>query len=507
MLRSAGTLTFFAGARLPEKKETLSEESGSGGESTSVPSRLPRAMGLLDTTLFLVTAGCTLQWTATAAATGPSSLMVWLIGGLTMFVPLSVCIVYLCSRFPDECGMYGWSARAFGPFAGFITGWTYWTGTLAFLPTVLYFIAGSSLLWSPTSTTAAGTPTYFVCSSFIVLAICAILNVRGLSVAKWLNGAGAIARWVGIVLLVVFALASWWRFGPATDINRHTLAPAFRLSDVIFWTTLAFAWTGPEAVSFMSGEIRDPRRTAPKALTLAAPMIAAVYIIGTASILLAIPPERASGVYGVIEAIRTAAAHLGLGWLVPVGAACVVLDRVGSLCLWLGALARIPISAGIADYLPRSFARIDPRHRSPANAIWIQAVLVAGLVLLGQSGTSVRGAYNVLIEMMVVTSMLPFMLLFGAAIKLSSGPPVKGESRMWGGRPMLILVALTGLLATAGSIVVAFVPPPEEEHPAMAVLKVAGMTAILLLLGASLYGIGNRRARHRSRAEQPNAAW
>jgi hypothetical protein len=70
---------------------------------------------------------------------------------------------------------------------------------------------------------------------------------------------------------------------------------------------------------------------------------------------------------------------------------------------------------------------------------------------------------------------------------------------------MLILVALTGLLATAGSIVVAFVPPPEEEHAAMAVLKVAGMTAVLLLLGASLYGIGNLRAR-RSRAEQPNAA-
>lgn len=485
----------------------MHEESGSGGDSTSAPAQLPRAMGLLDTTLFLVTAGCTLQWTATAAATGPSSLAVWLIGGLTMFVPLAVCIVYLCSRYPDQNGMYGWSARAFGPFAGFITAWTYWIGTLTFLPTVLYFIAGSSLLWAPTSTTAAGTPTYFVCFSLIVLALCAILNVRGLAVAKWLNSAGAVARWVGIVLLAVFALASWWRFGPATDINRHTIAPAFRLSDVIFWTTLAFAWTGPEAVSFMSGEIRDPRRTVPKALALAAPMIAAVYIIGTASILLAIPPERASGVYGVIEAIRTAAAHLGLGWLVPVGAACVVLDRLGSLCLWLGALARIPMSAGIAEYLPRSFAKIHPRHRSPANAIWIQAVLVAGLVLLGQSGTSVRGAYNVLIEMMVVTSMLPFILLFGAAIKLSSGPPVPGESRIWGGRPVLVFVALMGLLATAGSLVVAFVPPPEEGHPALAVLKIAGMTTVLLLLGASLYAIGNLRTRRQLRAVRPNAAW
>ena len=451
-------------------------------------------MGLRDTTLFLVTAGSTLQWTATAAATGSSSLLVWVIGGLAMFVPLSVCVVYLCSRYPDECGMYTWSARAFGPFAGFITGWTYWTGTLSFLPTVLYFIAGSSLLWSATSTTAAGTPAYFVWFSLVVLTLCAILNVRGLQVAKWLNSAGAVARWFGTALLVVFAVLSWIRFGPATEFNRHTITPAFRFSDVIFWTTLAFAWTGPEAVSFMSGEIQDPRRTVPRALTFAAPMIAVVYIVGTASILLAIPPDRASGVYGVIEAIRTSAGNLRLSWLVPLGAACVVLDRLGSLCLWLGALARIPSSVGIANYLPPGFARIHPRYASPANAIWLQTVLVALLVILGQSGTTVHGAYNVLIEMMVVTSMLPFLFLFGAAVKLSFGPLVPGETRIWGGRPVLVFIAVVGLLATAGSIVVAFVPPPEEAHPAIAVLKVAGTTVVLLAVGAVLYGIGKLRA-------------
>ncbi len=442
-------------------------------------------MGLVHTTLFMVTAGSSLQWTATAAATGPSSLLVWLIGGLTMFLPIAVCVVYLSSRFPGESSMYTWSVRAFGPFAGFVTGWTYWTGSLAFLPTVLYFIAGGSLLWSPSSTTAAGTPGYFIGCSLAVMAGCALLNVRGL----------AVARWAGTVLLVGFAALSWWRYGPATEFNLHSIAPAFHLRDVIFWTALAFAYTGPEAITFMTAEICAPRKVIPKALTLAAPMIAAIYIIGTASILISIPPERASGVYGVIEAIRMTAAHLGLSWIVPIGAACVVLDRVGSLCLWLGALARIPGSVGIADYLPRSFARIHPRFGSPANAIWMQTLLVAALVILGQSGTSVRGAYNVLIEMMVVTSMVPFLLMFGATIKLSAGPPVQGTSRIWGGRPVLVLIALVGLLATTGSMVIAFVPPPEEQQPMMAILKVGGMTAVLLLVGAWLYGLGSLHKR------------
>jgi glutamate:GABA antiporter len=483
---------------LPEA--SLNVQEPIGGHHATEAARPPRVMGLLDTVLFLVTAGCTLQWTATAAATGPSSLAVWLIGGLTMFVPIAVCIVDLSSRYPDDGGINAWTARAFGPFAGFVSGWTYWTGTLSFLPTVLYFIAGSSLLWAPGNTTTAGTPAYFVSFSLVLLVLCAVLNIRGLAVAKWLNNAGAVARWVGTLLLVGFGIASWWRIGAATDINRHSIAPAFRLNDVIFWTTLAFAWTGPEAVSFMRGEIRSPARVVPRALAIAAPLIALVYLVGTASILLAIPPARAGGVYGVIEAIRSAAGQLEVGWIVPVGAACVVLDRLGSLCLWLGALARIPTSLGIAAYLPFRLVKINARSGAPVHAIWIQALLVAVLVVLGQSGTSVGGAYNVLIEMMVVTSMLPFLLLFGAAIRLSSGGMRGGATPRWYRRPLLILSASIGLLATLGSIAVSFIPPPEETNPTLVVMKVGGMTLVLLVLGAVLYGRGALRARRASSA-------
>lgn len=229
-------------------------------------------------------------------------------------------------------------------------------------------------------------------------------------------------------------------------------------------------------------------------MALAAPMIALVYLVGTASILLAIPASRASGVYGVTEAVRAAGANLGAPWLLPLGASCVALDRIGSLGLWLGALARLPTSAGISQYLPTGFSRLHPKYRSPANAIWTQAAIVAALVVLGQSGTSVRGAYDVLIEMMVVTAMLPFLLIFAAAIKASLAAPLEGESRIWGGRPVVIGFAVLGALATAGSVIIAFVPPPEETHPMLAVLKIAFTTAVLILAGAGLYALGKRRS-------------
>jgi glutamate:GABA antiporter len=473
-------------------------------KSTSGPAPPRRTLGVVDVTLFMVTASCTLQWTAMAAAIGPSSLVVWVLGGLAMFLPLSICVVFLASRYPDEGGLYAWCARAFGPFAGFMAGWTYWTGTLAFLPSVLYFTAGGALLSSIHRDVSSATPAYFIGFSLAVLAVSVALNVRGIAVAKWLNNAGAVARWLGILLLVALAVMSWWRFGSATPINRHSLAPTFRFADVIFWTTLAFCWTGPEAASFMGAEIRDPQRTVPRALFIAAPMIAAIYIIGTSSILISIPAEQASGLYGVVESIRAAAARLGLWWLVPLGAACVVLDRIGSVCLWIGALARIPISAGLDRYLPRAFTALHPRHGTPAVAIWTQAIIVATLVLLGQSGSSVRSAYNVLIEMMIVASMLPFLILFGAAIKLSADPPLHGETRIWGSRITIVVTALLGSTTTLASMLLSFVPPPEEEDPAMAVLKVATTTAVLLLGGAAVYVIGSVRARRQLALEHPD---
>jgi len=194
-----------------------------------------------------------------------------------------------------------------------------------------------------------------------------------------------------------------------------------------------------------------------------------------------------------MEAVRSAAARLGLSWVIPLGAACIVLDRVGSACLWIGALARIPLTGAAAAGAAPS--------RNLAGTILIQAAIVAVLIVLGQRGTSVRGAYNVLIEMMVVTSMLPFLGLFAAAIRLSSG-----EVRIPGGRLTLVAAALLGFMTTAVSITLAFLPPPNDPTPTLAIFKVVSVTAVLLIAGSMVYALGRARARRLVAARQPTAA-
>jgi amino acid transporter len=444
----------------------------------------------------MVTAGCSLQWAATAASAGPSSLIVWLLGALCMFVPLAICVVFMSSRHPDHGGLYVWSKLAFGPFVGFMTGWTYWTANLPFFSGMLYFIAGSALFFGGNPNAVAGaSPLYFIGFSVAVLAVAAVLNVRGIAEAQWITRWGAHARWIGTLLLVVLALAILRRFGTATRIDRETLVPGFHLADVVFWSTIAFAWTGPEAASFMAGEIRDPQRTVPRAFAIAAPLIAAVYLLSTTSVLVSIPPAQTNPLYGVMDAIRADALRLGVQWLIPVGAACLVLDRLGSVCAWLGAVARIPFVAGLDQYLPARFGRLHPRYGSPAVALWTQAVLAGVFTVLGQAGQSVRSAYNVLIAMMVVATLLPFVPLFASAIRLAFGAPVPGELRIPGGRITVIAAGSLGLATSLAAIALAFVPPGDEDHPTLAVLKIAAMTFLVLLGGALVYATGRARGR------------
>jgi amino acid transporter len=456
---------------------------------------LTRSLGLRDVILFFVTAGTNFQWIATAAAAGQGSLLVWVLGGLVMFLPLSVCVVFLSSRHPAQGGLYVWSKLAFGPGVGFMTGWTYWTSNLPYFPGILYFAAGNALFVSSRASAQAGASSgYFITFALVGLALATYLNLRGMAIAKWLNNVGAISRWLAGLVLALLGAATWLKFGPATPFSRAGLVPSLHLTDLIFWATIAFAWTGPEAASFMGGEIGDPQRTVPRALAAAAPMIAAIYLTGTLSVLVILPTAHTSALYGVIEAIRSASHELQLPWLTPLAAAFLTLACIGSVGAWLGAVARIPFVAGIDSFLPKSFARLHPRYGSPTIAIVTQSAIAAAFAFLGQAGTTVKGAYDVLISMMVVAVMLPFVSLFASAIPLSGGAAVPGELSVPGGRPTIITMAIIGLATTLGSIALALVPAPDDSHPLLTACKVVGMTAALLGTGAAVYRSGRKRA-------------
>src|SRR6266508_4370425 len=424
---------------------------------------LRRVLTLRDLVLFYLVTGFSLRWIATAAAAGPSALVIWVIAALGLFVPLAFTVLELSSRYPEEGGIYVWSKRAFGPFAAFMTGWTYWGSNLPYLPGLLYFAAANALFiggpsWQVWSTNSA----YFIAVAMTGLVIAVTMNVVGLNVGKWLNNVGAMASWIPAGVLIIVGAVSWSRFGSATPMPQEAFVPSTSLKDVIFWSTIAFAFGGVESGSTMGEEIHDARKTVPRAILTAGVAMTVLYIVATLSVLLGLPKDQVSGLQGIMQAIQAMTARVGVAWLAPIAAAFVTLNALGGVGGWFAATARLPFVAGIDRFLPPAFGRLHPRWRTPYVALLVQAGIAALFIFLGQAKTSVHGAYDALVSMGIIAYFIPFLFMFAAMIVLQREPAAPDVIRVPGGKPVAVALASIGFLVTAVSIVLSCIPAADE---------------------------------------------
>jgi len=249
-----------------------------------------------------------------------------------------------------------------------------------------------------------------------------------------------------------------------------------------------------ENASTMGDEIVDARRTVPRAILTAAAFITIIYIVATLCVLLALPREQVSGLQGFMQAIQAMAGKAGAAWLVPVLAAMVSFNAFGAVAGWFAATARLPFVAGIDRFLPSIFADLHPQWRTPYVALLVQAVIAGVFVFLGQAGTSVRGAYEVLVSMSIIGNFIPFLFMFGAMIKLQDEPAGAGVLTVPGGPGVARVLGAIGFLVSAAAIVLACVPADEEPNKTLAVIKVVGASVALVAIGAMIYQMGKRRA-------------
>jgi glutamate:GABA antiporter len=114
--------------------------------------------------------------------------------------------------------------------------------------------------------------------------------------------------------------------------------------------------------------------------------------------------------------------------------------------------------------------------------------------VLGQAGTSVRGAYDVLVSMSIISYFIPFLYMFAALIRVQREPVRADVMRVPGGKPVAVLFGGVGFLTTAAAIVLACVPAADEPNKELAVVKIIGLSAALIVIGAIVYLMGQRRA-------------
>jgi amino acid transporter len=193
-----------------------------------------------------------------------------------------------------------------------------------------------------------------------------------------------------------------------------------------------------------------------------------------------------------MQAITASAGKVGLFWIIPIAAALIALSNVGAASAYLAATARLPFVAGIDRFLPPAFGKLHPRWKTPYVALAVQGIFGAVFAFLGQSGTSVKGAYDVLVSLGIVTYFLPYLFLFLAMFRLQREPADYDVIRVPGGRPVGRLLAVVGFTTSLITIAVSFLPSPEEANPTLAVIKIVGGSLVLIAVGAIVYWYGKR---------------
>jgi len=457
---------------------------------------MPRpVMGLRDLILFYIVTGISLRWIATAATIGAAGVVVWLAAWCAFYLPLALSVMELSSRHPQEGGLYVWTKRAFGEFPGFLAGWTYWASNLPYYSSILYFTAGNALYIGGGRWQSLGNDKwYFLIFSVAGLGLATILNVVGLSVGKWLHNLGAIGTWLPIAILIGIAGVAWHRFGSATQFTAATMTPHVHFRDVLFLATIVFALGGSESASFMGGEVRDAKKNLPRGLLAGGVFVTIGYIVGTIAVLVTLPAHEVSGLQGIMQAISEAGERVGWHGLEPLAALLLTVGNLGALGAWLAVAARLPFVAGLDRYLPSVFARLHPKWGTPHVALWTQAVCGLIFVLLGQAGTSVYGAYEVLVGMSIISYFLPYLAVFASIIRLQREPAGPDVLRIPGGKPVAIFLGVVGLLSTTVTIVFSLIPAADDPHPAIAVLKIVVLTGVLIAIGVVTFRWGKAQA-------------
>jgi amino acid transporter len=461
---------------------------------------LKRGIRFRDLVLLYVVIVLSVRWTASAATAGPSILVIWVAALIFFFIPLAASVMELSSRYPEEGGIYVWTREAFGDFSGFICAWAYWMSNLPFFAGVLYFGAASALFaFGPRAQALNGNPFYYMTFAVFWLAVITLHNIRGVEAGKWLNNIGALGSLLPLTALLLLGAASYWRFGAAIHVTAASLVPHWSLDNAVFWSSVFFAFSAVECASAMGDEIQNPRRNIPVALLVAGIILTIGYIGGTAALLFTLPAQAVSGPDGFVNGIAQLGDKLGMGWLLAPMALLVALNAVGGAAGNLSASARLPFVAGVDRYLPAAFGNIHPRYRTPWVALAIFGAAGIVVALLGQAGTTVRGAYNVLVSMSVITLFLPYLFLFSAMIRIQRRPAPPEARRVPGGKPVAILLGSLGLASTAATLILAVIPGGEETNKPLAVAKVLLGTAVLMGAGVAVFLFSRFKARYEAK--------
>jgi glutamate:GABA antiporter len=344
---------------------------------------------------------------------------------------------------------------------------------------------------------------FLLVGSFVLLIVAVGMNLVGLNIGKWLQNAGGVSTYLPLLILAVIAFLLLRSHGSVTTFTLANMMPHWNWGTVNFWPQIAFAFTGLEIGSMMSEEVRDPRRTFPRAIFASGALIAVIYIIGTFAVLSLLPAVDVDTKSGVFQAITSGSTLLKIGFVGVLAAMLVSVGNAGGVGSTVAGVSRVPFVVGLDRYLPAAFGKIHPKWKTPYVAILVQAVVSGVILLATQINETANSAYQILVDATTIVYFISLMYMYAAAIRLAyrkDRETTPGAVLIPGGVLGVWIASLLGIFVVLGGIALSFIPPAESANKFLFVAKLIIGTVASVLFGLALYYRGVRAKARDARA-------
>ena len=393
---------------------------------------------------------------ASLAPFGPIAIGGWILTSAGALV-LAIIFGRLSRVVTKPGGPYAYSQEAFGDFAGFIIAWGYWIALWTGNAAVAVALVGYLGFLFPI---IVDVPMYGLATALIAIWSLTLINIRGVEGAGFVQIITTILKLAPLIL--IGALGIFWvnteNYFPINHSGTTAISAISASAALTLW-----AYLGLESATVPSGDVIEPEKTIPRATVIGVIIAACVYISVTAVSMGVLPPDVLAASAAPLAAVGEVMFGTFGGLLVAFGAVISTFGTLNGFTLLSG---QVPYGAALDRVFPAALGQ-QSKFGTPANAL-ILSNLLASLLLILNFAQGLVAAFNFVILLAVMASLLPYAICSVAEImiRLKGGEVLRGAE--------LAKVAVLGLLGFTYSVW-AFIGSGAETVLIGSVLLLAGV--------------------------------
>jgi amino acid transporter len=405
---------------------------------------------------------------------GPLPLLaVWVAGGLFALCG-ALTLAELSGAYPETGGAYVFIREGWGRLCAFLFGWSELVliraASLGAISTTFAEYLLRVLGYDPALEPYRAYVHYVAA---LAIGLTATFNYLGVRWGSLVQNLTTLAKYGGLLFIILLALAiglprTGGHFTPAVPEGSFHIA-AFGLALV----SVLWAFDGWADLSFVAGEVRDPRRTLPRAIIIGTVAVIAIYLLANVAYLAVMPVDEIR--HSRLVAADVAQRLLGAPGVVLV-ACTVMLSTFGTLNGTLLTAPRVFFAMADDGLFFKKVAAVHPRYRTP----YVSILLTTGLGIVFVLARTFEQLADTF-----VTAIVPFYALAVASVFVLRRRPTYDPPFRTPGYPVVPALFVLATCFLLGNAII----DPSSRWPTLAVLGV-------IVLGIPVYYVTvGRRSR------------